>query len=121
MSRKLRLGALLLTFCLLVGCGFPVAEEAEEPAAETVVEETKPEEKTPFGLAWEPDETLNPYDCMVLSNRTVLSLLYEPLFYSQCRFYSHAVSVRKSHQLRRRPHPYADAAPGRGPFPTGQP
>ena len=55
-------------------------EEPEEPAAETAAEETERREEKPFGLAWEPDQTLNPYSCMVLSNRTVLSLLYEPLF-----------------------------------------
>lgn len=80
MSRKLRLGALLVSFCLLLGCAVPVAEEPEEPAAETAAEETERREEKPFGLAWEPDQTLNPYSCMVLSNRTVLSLLYEPLF-----------------------------------------
>lgn len=48
MSRKLRLGALLLTFCLLLGCALPAAEEAEEPAAETVVVETETKEEKPL-------------------------------------------------------------------------
>lgn len=80
MSRKLRLSALLLSLSLLLGCGAQTAEETGSQETEITRQESEPEEQKPFGLAWEPEESLNPYDCMALSNRTVLSLLYEPLF-----------------------------------------
>lgn len=80
MNRKLRLGALLLSLSLLLGCGAQTAEKTDTQETEATRQETVEEEKKPFGLAWEPEESLNPYDCMALSNRTVLSLLYEPLF-----------------------------------------
>ena len=82
--------ALALALCLLGGCAAPAetpetdaqTDLTEETAAEEPEKEpTKPEEpEKPFSLAWESDKGFNPYSCTVLSNRAVLSLLYEPLF-----------------------------------------
>ena len=81
--KHIRWIALAAALTLLAGCAAPAAESPEVPEGEpAAAEEAAPEPKAlkPFGLAWEPDAGLNPYSCMILSNRTALSLLYEPLF-----------------------------------------
>lgn len=85
-----KLIALLLCILLLAGCTaqMPVntateASEATEPAeTETApeAEETAETSSGAFGLAYLPEYGLNPYNCMCLTNRPILSLLYEGLF-----------------------------------------
>ncbi len=82
-SFLLQLIAALALLTLLTGC-IPAAE-APVPAAEPDSREEPGDtggERAPqaFTLAYEPAAGLNPYHCMSQSNRTVLSLLYEPLF-----------------------------------------
>lgn len=81
----LKLTGLVLALVLLAGCApaqteEEIAPEPTETVTEEPVDQEEPEKLEPFGLAYEPDAGLNPYSCMALSNRTVLSLLYEPLF-----------------------------------------
>ncbi len=88
--KRTRWIALLLALLLLGGCAAPAEAEPEtdsqtettDPAEpqETEADTAEPETVKPFALAWETDKGFNPYSCTVLSNRTVLSLLYEPLF-----------------------------------------
>ena len=85
--RWIPLLAVCLCLALLAGCSAPMeeapvqesgSETVQEPVqAETPVE--KPADKT-FSLPYEASGGFNPYACTSLSNRTVLSLLYEPLF-----------------------------------------
>ncbi len=81
-----RIFALLLAV-LLFFSGCAPREQAgtkagSEPAA---ISEAMPEHESAqvsrvFSLAYQPGAGFNPYRCTVQSNRTVLSLLYEPLF-----------------------------------------
>lgn len=82
---------LLLT---LVGCALPTQQPAETTAApteteppETFPDETMDEEESEepiaegsFTLAYIVKYGLNPYTCMSLTNRPILSLMYESLF-----------------------------------------
>ncbi len=82
---RARLTAAALLLALLAGCAAPAAQSDSAPLP-TASEPEAPQAQLPsgpsgpFGLAWDPAAGLNPYDCLALSNRTVLSLLYEPLF-----------------------------------------
>ena len=82
---------LLILALLLCGCG------REKPAAETEAEasteaETDPDAEpgprvnTGFGLAYVPEYGFNPYTCTCITNRPVLSLVYEGLFVLSNRF-----------------------------------
>ena len=82
---------LLLCILLLAGCTvqMPVntateASEATEPAETETAPDAEEDAQEPssgaFGLAYLPEYGLNPYDCMCLTNRPILSLLYEGLF-----------------------------------------
>lgn len=79
---RVKLIALLLCLLLLAGCA---AEPADTPAPDLPSETTAPEQDAPetssvFSLPYEPDADFNPYSCMSLTNRTVISLVFEPLF-----------------------------------------
>ena len=104
MNRKTRaLIALTLAFSMLCGCSSPgvsawiqklypaadesvAAQQAEgantqktEQTLTAVVTETY-QELSSFGLAYQPDYGLQPYNCRSLNNRVIFSFLYEPLF-----------------------------------------
>lgn len=87
-----RLACLLLCLCLLLGgCAVdPAAPEETQPqqteAIDTPVEETEKPAATSFGLAYIESYGLNPYTCMCLTNRPIISLLYEGLFALNNRF-----------------------------------
>ena len=84
--RVLPLLAACLILALLTGCAAPAqtpAEEQEETvqeSQETVPETAEAAADGAFALPFEAAAGLNPYDCTSLSNRTALSLIYEPLF-----------------------------------------
>ena len=104
MKRKLlACTALVLCLALLCGCTsiatsewmqdlFPVGDEAvaaqqtglvEGSTAEQEVKQVVTETYTEldaFGLAYQPDYGLHPYNCESLNNRVIFSFLYEPLF-----------------------------------------
>ncbi len=75
--------------CTLPGPQQPAATEPTEAPTETApfIQETA-EEEAPggFGLAYIEKYGLNPYNCMCLTNRAILSLLYESLFVLNNRF-----------------------------------
>ncbi len=96
-----RIFSLLLCLALLCGllggCRQPATAPAETSAApgEVISGSTAPSTEPPeteateataepgersFGLAYVPEFGLNPYDCMCLTNRPILSLMYESLF-----------------------------------------
>ena len=82
-----KLAALLLAVALLAGCSPAVPENivndsvsGETAQADASSDTSETDGSQPFSLAYEPAESLNPYSCMALNNRTILSLLYEPLF-----------------------------------------
>ena len=100
-KRGCALTALVLSLCLLCGCSnvdfsrltsFLTGEEqtetvqeteeapqeAQEMAADTVLEEI--EELEVLRLAYQAEYGVNPYTTTSLCNRTILSLLYEPLY-----------------------------------------
>ena len=104
MNRKTRaLIALTLTLSMLCGCSSPAvsawiqklypaadetvaAQQAEgvntqktEQTLTAVVTETYQALES-FGLAYQPDYGLQPYNCRSLNNRVIFSFLYEPLF-----------------------------------------
>lgn len=98
MKTQLRkLAALLLSLALLAGCAPAEALPADDPSAPQ--DQSQPEadpaaepEEDPaaqtFTLPYEPDAGLDPYNCTSLSNRTVLSLVYEPLFSVDAEFHA---------------------------------
>ena len=55
------------------------AEEAAAPEATAVVTEVF-NDISSFGLAYQKNYGVHPYDCESLNNRCILSFLYEPLF-----------------------------------------
>lgn len=80
-----RILALLLTAVLLSGCMPGEQNEAGSRSEPVALSEAMPEHESAqtsriFSLAYEPSSGFNPYRCTAQSNRTVLSLLYEPLF-----------------------------------------
>lgn len=93
MRKILRILALLLALSLLCACAPQAEPEAQpEPAAPPdlpdVDEIPEPAAPEAFGLAYEAEAGFNPYGCMSLCNRTVLSLLYEPLFTVDASFHA---------------------------------
>lgn len=78
-----RLTALALALCLLGGCAGEVPETDAQPT-QTTQPENSPTESAErvkdFGLAYVPEYGFNPYDCVCLTNRPVISLAYEGLF-----------------------------------------
>ncbi len=80
-----RVLAFLLAALLLSGCMPGERKETgvrSEPVALSEAMSEHESAQTPriFSLAYEPSAGFNPYRCTAQSNRTVLSLLYEPLF-----------------------------------------
>lgn len=72
---------LLLLTGLFAGCGEKSPEETL--ASEDVTEETVPEEEirdAKFGLAYVKGYGFNPYSCTCLTNRPIISLVFESLF-----------------------------------------
>ena len=55
------------------------AAASSAPAGTAIVTETA-QAVTSFGLAYQADYGLHPYNCASLNNRVILSFLYEPLF-----------------------------------------
>ena len=80
-----RLLCLLFALLLLTGCVDPHAAQTEETEQTESVsvptgEDDADTTPTAFGLAYVPEYGFNPYDCTCITNRPVLSLVYEPLF-----------------------------------------
>ncbi len=82
-----RVIALLLccAIMLLSGCGDPRLAppdplQEDNDIISDAVEQDREELVTTFGLAYQSKFGLNPYNCTNLTNRTILSLLYESLF-----------------------------------------
>lgn len=76
---------LCVSIVLLCGCAgtkVPAPDPLEESGdiISDAVEQAPDEAVTNFGLAYQSQFGLNPYDCTNLTNRTILSLLYESLF-----------------------------------------
>jgi len=126
--RHRRFLALLLALALLGGCSSAPAvpaEEEPEPAAAEEPEQPEPdapEEAPPhaFSLAYEPSTSFNPYRCVSQTNRTVLSLLYEPLFTVDSSFHAApylcasitSTGDGRTHTLRLRPNvTFSDGSP----------
>lgn len=85
--------ALVLTVLLLAGCNAGPDEGPDEPAEPVALMEAEPEKKAEpstrvFSLACAAGDGFNPYQCTNQSNRTVLSLLYEPLFTVDASFHA---------------------------------
>ena len=84
MAKRLILLALCLAL-ILSGCASG-KQETNDPASEPndIISDAVTPEKEPittnFGLAYQAQFGLNPYQCTSLTNRTILSLLYESLF-----------------------------------------
>ena len=84
MAKRLILLALCLAL-ILSGCASE-KQVKNDPASETndIISDAVMPEKEPittnFGLAYQAQFGLNPYQCTSLTNRTILSLLYESLF-----------------------------------------
>lgn len=83
-----RITALLLMLLLLLslfGCGGAWTENTV-PTGETETEATEPTAPTPwkeqkrFGLAYVEEYGFNPYSCTCLTNRPIISLVFEGLF-----------------------------------------
>lgn len=82
---KNRIIALCLCVCLLLtGCGSSHARPEERPDSGDIISDAvaprKSEGVTELGLAYQSEFGLNPYSCTNMTNRTILSLLYESLF-----------------------------------------
>lgn len=110
MKRFFSLVALLAALSLLAGCSADLSldkiaafltgqSQEEAPEADTPpAEETPPEEMASetvlteveapdsLRLAYQPSYGLNPYTCESLANRTIFSLLYEPLYQVNSQF-----------------------------------
>lgn len=79
---------ILLTLCLaliLSGCAQSRPEKTDaESESNHIISDAVTQEKEPivtnFGLAYQSQFGLNPFQCTSLTNRTILSLLYESLF-----------------------------------------
>ena len=91
--RRRRVLALLLCAFLISGCAPRTADGPDAQARPVALSEARPEDDNVlssriFSLACAPDAGFNPYRCTVQSNRTVLSLLYEPLFTVDSSFHA---------------------------------
>lgn len=73
---------LLLTGGILSGCRTPGEADNTAPTEETGPIETEAQtpEKTTFGLSYISEYGFNPYSCTCVTNRPVISLVYESLF-----------------------------------------
>ena len=73
------LAGMLLSGCAVVDVGL---HKSETVAVETTYAEPRPDRqvKEGFGLVYVPEYGFNPYDCLCITNRPVLSLVYESLF-----------------------------------------
>ena len=75
---------LLLCLALLGGCAArPAKNEAPPDSGDIISDAVTPVQDTDvrsFGLAYQTEFGLNPYQCTSLTNRTIASLLYESLF-----------------------------------------
>lgn len=101
MNKSIRALILALCLCLLCGCSDERLSSltsfltGEEPVQEEPVQEETPEEQPEMAadavleaveapevlrLAYQASYGLNPFTCESLNNRTIFSLLYEPLF-----------------------------------------
>ncbi len=129
--RRRRFLALLLVLALLAGCSStpeePVETEPDTPEETAPGETARPEEPAPeqaaphtFSLAYEPSRGFNPYQCTTQTNRTVLSLLYEPLFTVDSNFHASpylcasytSTGDGRTHTLRLRPNvTFSDGSP----------
>ncbi len=80
-----RLLCIVLLLCLLLS-GCAVVDVGLNKEETKPVEPTRPEAppkeptKEGFGLVYVPEYGFNPYDCICITNRPVLSLVYESLF-----------------------------------------
>jgi len=129
--KRRRFLALLLALVLLSGCSPKPAAPAEaepdsaaseepeqsEPAASGEAEEAAPHT---FSLAYEPATGFNPYRCISQTNRTVISLLYEPLFTVDSNFHAApylcasytSTGDGRTHTIRLRPNvTFSDGSP----------
>ena len=84
MRKRKRVLAALLAFMylLLTGCGIDAGtghQESNDIISDAVPDNLAASVNT-FGLAYQPEEGLNPYTCTSMTNRTIISLLYESLF-----------------------------------------
>ena len=77
--------AILLLLCLLLsGCG--VEETPYVPTGDGLSDDTNPttattpQEKKELKLAYDPEAGFHPYQCTDLTNRMLLSLVYQGLF-----------------------------------------
>ena len=80
-----RIICILLVMCLLLG-GCSAFDVGLLPEQTKAPEPTRPVSEQPektvegFGLAYVPEYGFNPSDCACITNRPVLSLVYESLF-----------------------------------------
>lgn len=76
--------ALLLCLALLTGCAAQNKKSEPVPDSGDIISDAvTPAQDTDvrsFGLAYQTEFGLNPYECTSLTNRTIASLLYESLF-----------------------------------------
>ena len=101
-QRLTALAAMCLALALLCGCSSPAGEllqklyptkdqsvAAQQQAGKSGTQASSPgtavvtevfSEVKAFGLAYQQEYGLHPYDCESLNNRVILSFLYEPLF-----------------------------------------
>ncbi len=84
MYKRLLCLLLCLSLVLSTGCGRkPINQEERDASNDIISDAVKPSNDSgvsTFGLAYQADYGLNPYECTSLTNRTILSLLYESLF-----------------------------------------
>lgn len=82
--KRIRTGLLALLLLLsCAGCSAKPTGEATQTTEETEQVTEAPEQEvkqTRFGLAYVPEYGFNPYSCTCLTNRPVISLVYESLF-----------------------------------------
>lgn len=82
--RKTRSLIALLLLCLLAaGCSKEPERlsPATEPTGQVLVQSpTEPTQPLDFGMVYQPEAGMNPYQCLRLANRPVISLLYQGLF-----------------------------------------
>ena len=83
MPRLIPFAAFALCLCLLAGCTrTPEPRETAAPTEQVgpTVESGGEERVRSFGLSYQPEAGCNPYTCTRLTNRPLLSLMYQGLF-----------------------------------------
>ena len=83
MPRLIPFAAFALCLCLLAGCTrTPEPRETAAPTEQVgpTVESGGEERVRSFGLSYQPEAGCNPYTCTRLTNRPLLSLMYQCLF-----------------------------------------